>query len=569
MSENFSARRQSIKMLTFWLRQAGYGVVGLALLGTLWTNLYTLAQVVRARTSVPWADQWVVVQDLMRRAHGEPLWPILWSPYWGHRLVIPRLLFLGDARWLSFGSLTWLTMLVQGFHIALLIVLAWLLLGRKSRALFMLATVVVLNLMLSPFQMENFVWGMQTMFPLVFAAATGAFLCLSNRFLLLAIVLGIISSFTMPNGILVWPILVVQSIYLRRNWKVGMTLAGIGTFVIASYLWHYTRPLEMGMGVGGMLRHPFDAIRLVGLILGSLFRVTAPVDAGIGLIAMVATGWALVRALSRVCERTWFSSLFALQIFLFLSSLSLVAGRLTPSCLNVASGDPLPGRYFTLICLCWVSIVLLVLSTFPEPAWVVSVLFVCLMFASMKRQLVEAGDWADFFRAADAVGSALLMDVPDEQLLSVLWPPKTQRGELTLFLRQRGLAMFHESRANWLGRRISDIFPIRGQCDGAIEKTVDLDGSSWRVTGWAWDTNASKPPDDILFTDSTGQVIGLARSGLRHGYIPGFFVELQQPPVLHSRFSHSEWLGYVKKRAGTEGGLYGVFRSEGTVCTIK
>ena len=183
----------------------------LALLGTLGINVYTLAQFVRARTSVPWADQWVAVQDVMRYRAGESLWTIVWTPYWGHRLVIPRLIFLADAHWLSFASLTWLTLLVQFVHIALLIVLAWLLLGRKAIALFVIAIAVILNLMLSPFQMENFVWGMQTMFTLVLAAATAAFLSLSFDNLALCIVFGVIASLTMPNGILVWPVLVAQA----------------------------------------------------------------------------------------------------------------------------------------------------------------------------------------------------------------------------------------------------------------------------------------------------------------------------------------------------------------------
>src|ERR1035437_416617 len=499
----------------------GYGVIVLGLLGTLGINLFTLAHMLRARTNVPWADQWVMVEDLVKRGRGEPLWPILWTPYWGHRLVIPRLLFLADARWLSFASLTWLTMLLQLTHIALLIALAWLLLGRKSLASFMIAIAVILSLMLSPFQMENFVWSMQTMFPLVFVAATGAFLCLSlagttchPTFLVLSVALGLISSYTMPNGILIWPVLVVQSAYLRQNWKVGMTLAGIGTFVIVSYLWHYTRPLEMGMSVGGMLRHPIDAILLlVGLILGSPFRFTTRADLGLGMAALVTTAYLYTRTiLSRSLERRWFSALFAIILFLLLSSLSLVAGRLTPKDLHSASEDFLPGRYFTMICLCWVGIALLVLSTFSaeKRPWLLcpyGLLFVCLMFTSVVRQLTEAADWADFFRGTDAVGSALLLDVPDEQMLSLLWPSKPERDERTLFLRQHELAMFHEPRMNWPGKRVSDLFRSpAGKCAGAIEKTADL-GGSWRVTGWAWDANASKPPDDILFTDSTGRVI--------------------------------------------------------------
>ncbi len=277
------------------VRLSGYALIVLALLVTLRVNLITLAHIARARTSVPWADQWVVVQDVARRQAGEPLWPVVWTPYWGHRLVIPRLLFLADAHWFSLASLTWLTMLLQFAHIGLLIALAWLLF-KRSPALLMIAIAVILNLMLSPFQMENFTWGMQTMFPLVFVAATAAFLCLPLGNLALCIALGIISSLTMPNGILVWPVLVVQAFYLRQSRRVVAALAAVGTAVMVSYLWHYVRPPELGMGAVGMLRHPIDSIMLLGLIVGSPFRFTIPLDVAVGIVTLAVTGYLLLRA---------------------------------------------------------------------------------------------------------------------------------------------------------------------------------------------------------------------------------------------------------------------------------
>ena len=320
------------------LRLIGYGMIALALLGTLGMNLFTLVRIAAARTSVPWWDQWVVVQELAQHARGAPLWPTLWSSYWGHRMVIPRLLFLADARWLRLGSLTWLTLLLQFVHSALLMALAWRLLGRRRPALFLVATAAILNLMLSPLQMQNFVWGMQTMFPLVFVAATGAFLSLAlagetggGWFLAASAACGIVSSYTMPNGILVWPVLVLQAIYLRRNWRVMAAFAFFGAVAIVSYLRHYTRPLEFGMGVGGMLRHPIDAIGLLGCIPGSAFGFSLPVDALIGVAVLAVTGMVLVRALwTPLRERRWLSALASIIVFSLLGSLSLVAGRLSP-----------------------------------------------------------------------------------------------------------------------------------------------------------------------------------------------------------------------------------------------
>ncbi len=562
-------------------------MAALALLGTLGVNLFTLAQVARAVTTVPWADQWVIVRDSEKIARGEPLWPILWTPYWGHRLVIPRLLFLADARWFSFASLTWLTLLLQFVHIAMLIALARLLLRGRSPVLFTIAITAILNLMLSPFQMENFVWGMQTMFPLVFVASTAAFLCLSlcsvqnyRPFVLFCVVLAMIASYTMPNGLLVWPVLVAQGIYLRQNRNLVLAIAALGTAVIASYLWHYTRPLEMGMGAGGVLRHPADAVMLIGLMLGSPFRLDAWAGVAVGLVALFLTGYIFTRALlSRSDGRRWLSSLFAVVLFVFLSSLSIVAGRLTPKDLPSLSIDFLPGRYFTMICLFWTGIALLALATSQGPRLralvlcVYGVVFICLMFTSVVRQLTEAEDWADFFLGADAVGSAMLVDVPDEQLLSVLWLSRPEREQWTEYLREHRLALFHEPRASWLGKRVSELFlSPQHQCAGAIEKTLAIDGSSWRVSGRAWDADASSSPDDILFTDPADRVIGLARGGLRHGYFPGFLVELQgtQPP--HSRLRRSEWLGYVRLGSGlqwTQVRLYGLFRGKGKVCNIR
>ncbi len=581
-------RDQAQHVKTIWARRfCGYGAVALALLATLGVKLYTLTQIARARTSVPWADQWVVVQELERHAHGEPLWPILWAPYWGHRLVIPRMLFFADAHWLSLASLTWLTLLLQLLHVVLLIALAWGLLGRRSFAGFLITVTVVLNLMLSPFQMENLVWGVQTMFPLVFVAGTGAFICMSlsstskrRTFLALCIVLAVASSYTMPNGILVWPVLVAQSIYLKQRRKVVVALAALGAVVIATYLWHYTRPIDWGMGAGGVLRHPIDAIMLVGLILGSPFRLTMAQDAAVGVATLALTGCIFTRALfSSRTDRRWFSALFAIVLFLFMSSLSLVAGRLTPKDLHFAGKDLLPGRYFTMICLFWTVIALLGLSTTQGRVLrilllgIYGILFVSLMFANVPFQLEQAEGWADFFLGADAVGSAFFLDITDEQLQSLLWPSKQERDERLSFLRKHRLAIFHEPRAAYAGKRVSEVFlSPPTQCAGGIEKMMNLEGSSWRVSGWAWDINTHRPPDDILFADTTGTIIGLARGGLRHGYLPGFFVDPPSQPPPHAKFRHSEWLGYLKKGNETQWAqmtLYGLFRQNGKICTVR
>jgi hypothetical protein len=334
------------------------------------------------------------------------------------------------------------------------------------------------------------------------------------------------------------------------------------------------------MGVGGILRHPIDAIRILGLILGCPFRLSIPVSAAAGIVVLAATGYICIGTFSSSSRaQPWSAALFSILLFLFLSSVSLAAGRLTPAFLHLDTRDPLPSKYFTLICESWAAIAMLVLyACWSQRVRVgflcfYGVLFGCLMFATLRRQLVEASDWADVFLGADAVGSAFLLDAPDEQLLSVLGPTKANREERVAFLKQHRLAMFHDPRAQWPGRLVSNLFPPpAGRCIGAIEKTVRLSGSSWRVTGWAWDIDTASSPDDILFAGADGRIVGMARGGLRHGYMPGFLFEPGAVPASHAQFRDSEWLGYVRQEGGVawaEIRLYGVLRSKRGACEVR
>jgi hypothetical protein len=276
-------------------------------------NFFVLSQVARARTSVPWWDQWAFIQELALRQQGKPLWPIRWSPYCGYRLVIPRLLFLASGRWGALSSLTWLTMLVQFVHIGLLIALAWLLLGRKSVTGFVVACIVILNLMLSPLQMQNFVWSLQTMFPLNYAAATASFLCLAlttrwRLFFPVAITIALAASYTMPNGLLVWPILLAQAWFLRLGRRVSIALAAIGSIVIGTYFWHYQRP-DLGMGVIGMIRDPIHSIPLLGLLLGGpIDFLSIPIGIAATILMLLVTGYVAFRSLERT---PWLSTIAA------------------------------------------------------------------------------------------------------------------------------------------------------------------------------------------------------------------------------------------------------------------
>jgi len=568
-------------------RVLGNAAIAAALVATLRTNYFTVSEILRASTRVPWMDEWAMIQEFILYKRGSPLWPILWSSYWGHRLVIPRLVFFADMQWASRASLTWLTLTMQLVQVALLGALSWVLIGRRSRTLFAVSVAVILNLMLSPLQMENFVWSMQFMFPLVYAASGISFLCLalnrdrSHSILLVAGTLAaVVASYTMPNGILVWPVLIAQAIYLKLERRVTIAIGLLGAGIIASYCWHYQTP-PLGLGAAGMLRHPVDAALLAARLLeGALNSIPWRLGIAATLLALAGGIYLGAGALrDRPPEQSWLSALAALVIFLLLSAASIVAGRLPAQWL--AANTIMPSRYFTLIQVFWAALAILLLYILclkPRSPLVIGFfggLYLCLMFLKPQQQRSAAEDWSDFFRGADAAGAAFILDAPDEALLSLLWQSKPERDEMVEFLRRRHLAFFEESRAAWPGRRVSELFPRASadRCIGSVESALPLQdsaaGRSWRVEGWAWDTSANHGLEYLVIADPAGLVVGLARGGLRHRYLPGFFTDVPVAPVNHMRFPASEWLGYVRQPARSPWTVYGLPAHMDRICVIK
>src|SRR5208283_692810 len=97
-------------------------------------------QMARARTSVPWWDQWAFIQELAQHQQGKPPGRFCLRK-WGPDACCST---HADEHWGNLASLTWLLMLLQFFHIGLLIAVAWMLIGRRSVIGFVVTGIVIL-----------------------------------------------------------------------------------------------------------------------------------------------------------------------------------------------------------------------------------------------------------------------------------------------------------------------------------------------------------------------------------------------------------------------------------------
>jgi hypothetical protein len=384
----------------------------------------------------------------------------------------------------------------------------------------------------------------------------------------MAIGFGLVASLTMPNGLLVWPIMAAQSVYLKAGRKATALIGLCGVAVITLYLWRYERP-ALGMGAAGALRHPLNAIMLVGLLLGAPFDSLAPMPRIAAALASIGLAACLVLSALRrgKAPNHSLAALAAVNVFLLLSAASIVVGRLDPGWLHNPQIS-MPSRYFTLVCAFWAAVAILILYAWRERLlgplagcwW--AAFFAALLFFQPSHLLERAEDWADFFRGVDAVGAALLTSAPDEQLLRYLLDDPGIREPATSFMRAERMGIFGEPRATWIGRRITELWQAENsnRCVGELESAVAVKapgGVAWRIEGWAVDRSLGRAPEDLMVADAGGRIVGLARGGLRHRYIPAFVTDAKTA-VFHAGVRAAEWLGYVRPGASRPWVVWGL-----------
>lgn len=180
----------------------------------------------------PYFDQW-----------GEMIWgqpenwtlKKLWAPHNEHRIFFPRLFFILDQRFFGGSSslLLALGLVIQTLHWLLF---SWILNHQPtpskwhhSRISFFLLT-VILAFFMNPMQSENFYWGFQIQFFLVYFMASLSVVILSNMgeiaqrrlhswgCFILCLLSAVVCQYSMSNGVAIWPVLFILAVLARISW---------------------------------------------------------------------------------------------------------------------------------------------------------------------------------------------------------------------------------------------------------------------------------------------------------------------------------------------------------------
>lgn len=227
--------------LSFWL---SWGLL-LAGLGAGFASAYI---VITTYSPLPHWDEWSLF-DHLATGGGWSL-PWLWAQHNEHRIFVAKIFFLLDVE-LFHGTQTFLLIsifLVQLLQVALL---SWSLrvFGGLRGSAWRVGTGLIAYCILCPTQYENFVWGFQLQFVVSAAMATltvlGLLLYQSEvkaRFLAVSVAAATVATWSLANGMLLWPLLLFVALWLRMKSPAWVTLLIAALCNIGLYFYHYHRP---------------------------------------------------------------------------------------------------------------------------------------------------------------------------------------------------------------------------------------------------------------------------------------------------------------------------------------
>ena len=503
----------------------------------LWTVLTTIAAVAASRCSLLYADEWDTWMTWLKQGYSLE-W--FFSQHADHRIVATRLLF-AIGNW-AFQGRAWFPQSMSFAVQASLVLLLWRLAKRSgvtdpedSRVL----GATIACCLFSASQFINFIWGFQVQFFLVYAAGAGALWALMRAadaahpggrraWIAACLLLAAVSSYSMANGVLIWPILLLAAVRLRIG-RAGIGLLGAAAVLVLAQYIHGWHPSGLD-APAPVWRVVLFAMANAGSPLAPLLGWLGAGTAGAGFAALAVGGTALAGAalqgLLLWTRPSPYSSgrivLAHFTVFVAAAPFAIAAGRAHLPLLAAFRS-----RYMTPPCILWVCLLSVAWGSLRTlgPRRIRWAVVAALLLGVALQQMAAFRGAREYGAALGQASTAVVVGVDDASLLPILNYPFTDLAPVIQYLKQHQLAIFSEEWTLWPGRPLAARFsvdPHASACRGGIREVVPITGTAWpgwRVSGWAGDASG-RGPQRIVLVDSSGHVSGvaLAVSGLWTGY---------------------------------------------------
>jgi hypothetical protein len=502
--------------------------------------------IVDGYSPVPFADFWGQF-PFLERAYGVDLRPgDFWAQANEHRIAVPRIQFLLDYR-LFGGTYVFLFSAIAASCLLLAAVLAgvaWL----DSRDAFLAWGVfcVAAIAALSPVAAENLTWAFQVQFVQVFlfaalaiaavvAAARSPVQRRADGWTIASATAGIAATYSLANGLLVWPVVLVVTGILGLRARARAFLAAVAGLAVGSYLWRFDFETH------GNLAHPIGIVEYVTLYLGTIVRSGGTTAAGaVGAGGLAAFALLVLVAWKERADGSRTTSVgAALALFVVLTAVQTAAGRLQ---LGVAQA--LASRYATGSFAFWLGLLLGFLGPVGGRArrpWVATSAYLgAAAAAALVLGLVGRPSRTSLHSTVVGKEDAVLafrVGVADPAGTTTGGAPDAVVERTFRWLQRHDLGPW--APGGMVERTPPPVPPARSTrtCRGGIESAEPV-GGGLRLRGWA------APPEG---EDAGREVAVFAAGGRRRGM---GLVGTYRPDVEASGAASSAWTGFVAYARG-------------------
>jgi hypothetical protein len=531
-------------------------VISLALLaGALFAILLMAYSVYLAHTPLLWVDQWMFVQELAGN-HGHYSASLLWKQHNDHRIPFPKLFYLADL-YLFHGRNEFLLALIFAIQ---LLHLGWLVavfrrIGKLGGHALVTAGAFAALCLFSIGQSENFWFASDLPMVIPYLCATIAFSSLgfayqrtaegrpgSSMTLALIWLAATAASFSLSNGLILWPMLIVLMVALRAPSRNILATCLLGAMVVGFWRIGYAMPL----GARAQVSVP-PLVRYLLLLYGSSWPgLNESFGMVIAALAIPAAAVAYVWLVVRRSKDVFALVMLSIAAFALASTGVTAIGRI-----GMGVEQARAGRYQTAAMLFWGSLFVLLIRVAArarKPAiWLLPLQ--AALASAFLGTIHLAAPYTDgariHARSMHAAALALEAGVNDSQrIMYVLVPPYRADDVMLLsgFLRDHHWSIFHETEKYPLGRNLNRFYKVvaPAACRGSLDPATPISGyrgPGFRFSGWAYDWAHASLPEAIILADSRNRIIGFGENGF-----PG--------PDLVSSFSYfgrngTGFIGYI------------------------
>jgi len=480
-------------------------------------------------SSLPWWDTWEYLAAIAKGAKPfSPEW--LWHQHNEHRLVLQKLFFAVDLEVFRGRQVFLLASIVviQLLHVGLW---AWVLrvLGGWRGALWLTGAGLMAFTIFCPAPWLNYTMGFQVCYVLspLFATLSFAGLLLywrdgrhASRFLWLSIVAALCANYSMANGNLVWPLLLVTALLLRVRRLAIWTIAATGAASISLYFYHYVRPPQHADPIAS-LGEPHRLLTFLAAYFGSSWASESlAIAALIGTIGLTAALVLVFRTRFYVRESRPIALLLAMVcLFCMGTAMTTAAGRL-----NFGLAMAFQNRYQTFALLFWGCLGLAVLEyifTTGAKPYPLLVAQVCLLAIFLRGALLSEHPIQEARSHAfglNVASTAFQIGIHEPSLMAQVAEHSDKLLLGLSYLRQRRLSLFAGEEPSLLGRAVDQAFAVTTAdgCAGRLEYSIprDFGQPGVYVAGWAWDRKHHQTPREVV-TTSDELITGVAVMGHR------------------------------------------------------